>query len=357
MKLLLRAIILALIVIPLLLYATTYNVRFTEAAVVTTFGNSDPDSVVFDPGLRWQWPWPVQSVTKYDRRGRFVQTRSTSVQTEDKSEVIVEAFAVWRVKDPLVYFQRFSNSGPRSETHLEAGSEAVRSRMLGAVSEISGFSLDELFTVERDSSRIPDLETAIQRRIVGGNDENDQTSLGSYGIELATVGINRIVVPESTTAKIIQRMGESRDRIANEIQAEGDAVARTIRARSQSEAAKIEAFARRRADEIRALGESEAAEFYAQQNAEPELAQFLAKIESMRSTLAERFTLVLSESDYGFSMFSPDALDPAALGGDRFPGGGILDPGRFDGVGRIDGDTPDAESASGARSVTGGGER
>jgi len=350
MKVLLRAIILAIVVIPLLLYATTYNVRFTEAAVVTTFGNSDEDSVAIEPGLKWKWPAPVQSVTKYDTRGRFVQTRSTSVQTADKSEVIVEAFAVWRVSNPLVFFQRFSNSGPRSETHLDAGGEAVRSRMLGAVSEISGYSLDELFTAEPDGSRIPDLEADIQRRVMGGAEATDQSSLDSYGIELATVGINRIVVPESTTAKIIQRMGESRDRIANEIQAEGEAIAQTIRARSRADASKIEAFARRRADEIRALGEAEAAEFYAQQNAEPELAQFLAKIESMRTALAERFTLVLSESDYGFSLFSPDAINPGAMGGNRFPGGGILDPQGFGGAGGA-ADTP------GDRTASQGGER
>lgn len=346
MRILFRAIILAIVVIPLLLYATTYNVRFTESAVVTTFGKAGERAVSREPGLKWKWPAPVQSVTKYDTRGRFVQTRSTSVQTADKSEVIVEAFAVWRVEDPLTFFQRFSNSGQRAQTHLEAGGEAVRSRMLGAVSEISAFSLDDLFTPDPGGSRIPDLEDAIRRRVVGGLDATDQSSLESYGIELATVGINRIVVPESTTAKIIQRMGESRDRIANEIQAEGEAIAQTIRARSQAEAAKIQAFARRRADEIRALGEAEAAEFYAQQSAEPELAQFLAKIESMRTALAERFTLVLSESDYGFSLFSPDAIDPDSLGDGAFPGGGILDPSRF---GRSGGEVDRTASQGGER--------
>src|SRR4030042_275983 len=50
----------ALLVLILLLYMITFQVRFTEVAVVRTFGRSNPDDVITEPGLRWKWPWPIQ---------------------------------------------------------------------------------------------------------------------------------------------------------------------------------------------------------------------------------------------------------------------------------------------------------
>ncbi|MEM0982855.1 MAG: SPFH domain-containing protein [Planctomycetota bacterium] len=338
LRLVIRIAIFAVVVIPLLLFATSFNVRFTEAAVKTRFGEAGEGAVITEPGFKWKLPAPFESVTKYDTRGRFVQTRSTSVQTEDRSEVIIEAFAVWRVQDPLVFYQRFSKSGPRADMHFEAGEEAVRSRMFGALSEISNYSLDDLFTPVRGQSQLPALEQDILRRLRGeATDEQGGLPLDQYGIEVAAVGINRLVVPASTTEKIIQRMGESRDRIANEIQTQGNAQASAILARAGADAAKIRAFAERRADEIRARGEQEAAEFYAEQNAEPALAQFLAKVEAMKKTAAERFTLVVSEDDFGFELFSPSAVNGAGNG--IFPGRGLLDPDLATGTGSRTGST------------------
>ena len=61
----------ASIIVILVLYMITYQVRFNEVAVVRTFGEITPpdpqthqsDDVITEPGLKWKWPWPIQRVT------------------------------------------------------------------------------------------------------------------------------------------------------------------------------------------------------------------------------------------------------------------------------------------------------
>ena len=43
-----------------------FQVQETEFAVVTFFG--DPRRIIEEPGLRFKWPWPVESVIPIDRR-------------------------------------------------------------------------------------------------------------------------------------------------------------------------------------------------------------------------------------------------------------------------------------------------
>jgi regulator of protease activity HflC (stomatin/prohibitin superfamily) len=122
------------------------------------------------------------------------------------------------------------------------------------------------------------------------------------------------VLPEETTSKVIERMGANRDRLAQELESQGTARATAIRAQANADARKIREFAQRRAAEIRARGEFEAQEYLAQQNTNAELAVFLQNLELMRDAMSKRFTLVLSASDYGLGLFSPDALSKLPAG-------------------------------------------
>ena len=71
MQAFLRFLITGLIILAILGFMTMYTVRFTETAVVTTFGKAGPESVITEPGLRLKMPYPIQSVTRYDVRARL----------------------------------------------------------------------------------------------------------------------------------------------------------------------------------------------------------------------------------------------------------------------------------------------
>lgn len=316
-----RPLLAVLFVLAIIAFAFTYTVRFTEKAVVTTFGRAGENAVIESPGLKFKWPYPIQSVTKYDTQVRVLQTRSQTQQTADDAQIIVEAFATWRVSNPLSFFQRFSNAGGRAEDHYSQAEDILRTTLRSALGETSKYRLDELFNADPQQSKLGELERRIFAQLGSqALDAGGQSGgLGDYGIEVTLVGVNRVVLPEDTTKEVIKRMGANRDRLAQELESQGAARATAIRAKASADARKIRAFAERRAAEIRAKGEDEASEFLAQQASHPELAVFLQNVEMMREAMAKRFTLVLSASDFGMGLFSPSALE--GLGSGEFPTG------------------------------------
>ncbi len=300
-------------IIILILFSTTYTVRFTEIAVKTTFGSASENSIVETPGLHWKWPYPFQSVTKYDKRTRIVQTRSETVQTADDFQIIVESYLFYRVSDPLKFFRSFSNAGDRAQDHYaKAENDVLRDLLRSSLGETSKYRMEDLFTSEQGASVIPQLERSIYALLVKGGSGGHP--LQDYGIEIESVGIDRIVLPEETTAAVINRMGANRDRLAERYESEGRSQARAINAEASSNAERIRAFAQRRADEILAKGEQEAAPYLAKQNINPDLAVFIQNIKLMREAMAKKFTLIFSTSDYGLQLFDPDVVKQSDKG-------------------------------------------
>ncbi len=298
----------ALFIAAVLSFAVTYSVRFTESAVVTTFGKASEASNRSEPGLHFKWPYPIQSVTKYDTRERFIQARSETQQTADNFQIVVEGFATYRVSDPLAFYRRFSSAagGNRPIDHFREAENLLRSRLRAALGETSKFRMGELFVDQAGASRLPELEAMILSQMSGQSESGE--SLAAYGLSVTMVGIDRIVLPEATTQAVMDKMAANRLRLAGQYTAEGQAVATTIRSKANADAQRIRAFAQSRAKEIIARGEQEAAQFLREQNDYPELAVFIQNIEMMRNVLAKKLTLVLSSSDFGINLFSPDAL-------------------------------------------------
>ena len=79
------------VAVGLLLYMVVFNVRFDEAALVTTFGRAAEGSVLNADGKGAGWylklPWPVQDVRRYDTRFRVLETSPEQQQTRDKQMV------------------------------------------------------------------------------------------------------------------------------------------------------------------------------------------------------------------------------------------------------------------------------
>ncbi|MEM7622295.1 MAG: SPFH domain-containing protein [Planctomycetota bacterium] len=323
MQKILTPLIALIVLIAIALFSTAYTVRFTEVAVLTTFGGVSGDdgegessAVKREPGLYFKLPFPVQSVTTYDRRGRFVETKSTTVQTADNAQIIVELFAMWRVEDPLEFFRRFSNAPGDEEAHYNAAEEEIKNILATALGETSKYAMSDLFTTNGGGSRIPELEQRILESVRAAV-STDRSSGGDLGIAVDLVGINRILLPQETTQRVFERMAAGRDRLASELNEQGTAIATAITSQADADAKKIRAFADRLASEIRADGIREAATFLEAQNELPELAVFLRNIELMEEAMSQRMTLIMSQADFGFGIFGLDTV--ASLKPGQFP--------------------------------------
>ncbi len=304
-----RMIILAVglvFAVALLSRAMTYTVRFTEAAVLTTFGSAGAGAEKTDPGLKFKWPDPIQSVTKYDTRSRILQTRSHTQQTKDSKQLEVESFCTWRVKNPLKFFQRFSNAGDRATDHYKKAEEVLRGNLLSAVGEISKYSLNELFSTDAKSTKLAELEGKILSGLRAT--AQDKGSLDDYGMEVVTVGINRIVLPDETTKAVFESMKAERARLVADLESKGVSAAQAITSAAQQNARRIEDFTAALAADIRKKGDEEALDSVKQMNQSPELAVFLKNMDFIRESLAKRITLIFSTAMPGMENYSPGAM-------------------------------------------------
>lgn len=302
-----RILMAGVVIAVLVSFTVAFTVNHTEAAVVTTFGKAREGDVKRDPGLFFKWPFPIQSVTKYDTRVRILSLRVETQATKDNRQVAVEAFCTWRVSDPLKFFQTFSNAGERPEEHFLRAEEALKANLRAAAGVVSNYTMEELFSTGGGTSKLPELE---QRMLAAFREASDRegSRLEDYGIEAVDVGMTRILLPQEVTKAIFDRMKSSRMRLAREIESQGQAQAQAIRDRATADAAKITAFAERLAQDIRTRGDREAAPFLKQMDANPQLAVFLQNMDFIRQMNPRTTTLVLPTSMPGLGLVMPDAL-------------------------------------------------
>ena len=299
----------------LLGYTATYSVRFTESGVLTTFGRATDEDIKKEAGLYFKWPYPIQSVTKYDTRVRVAQVRLEQQQTADNQAITVESFATWRVADPLRFFQRLSNTGARSADHFEKAKELIEANLRASSAMVSRYKMGDLFNPTPGGSKLPDLETSMLKALQAKDQSG--SSLGDYGVEVTYVGVSRIVLPESVTTAVFEAMKQRRLTLAKETESRGEAEAATIRLDGVTQASRIRTFADARAKELMTQGDLESAPFLRKMGEHPDLAVFLENMSFVRSAMAKRATLVLSSSMPGMSVFFPDALSSVKPG--EFP--------------------------------------
>jgi len=300
-----------LFLVVLLVYAMTYTVRFTEAAVVTRFG--DVSKEVTEPGLRFKLFYPIEGVTKYETTNRLSQARIETYQTRDDRQLIVGAFAIWRVKPDEIgtFYRRFSNSGPRSADHYRAAATLVEDTLRSAMSEISAYTMSELFTPNEEASRLEELEGRVldqMRSTLEGQGDR------AFGIEVVTAGIARTSLPQTTSEAALERMRQDRARIVTGLQQRGESEAQQIRSTAESNAAKILAFAEARARQIRARGDEEAARYLAQMTEVPGLAIYLKNLELLEDAMFSRATLLFSTDTPGLNLLDPSLFQTTAPG-------------------------------------------
>lgn len=293
------------IVLAFLVFMMSFTVRFTETAVLTTFGRADENSVVTEPGLRFKWPVPIQAATIYDRRVRLLESRDETQQTRDQRQVILGAFLTWRVSDPLAFYKSHrGEAGSNAREHYRAAERNIEAMFRSAMSEVGRFSMSDLFPSDGAPSRVPDLEQAILDRL-----KESQSDQGGYGIDIVLVGIDSIQLPESATREVFEEMKATRSRIASDAESRGQSRAAAIRSEAETQADLIRSFVGPRVAEIRAVGEQEAAKWMRSLAEEPRLAEYLERINFMRQSFGRKVTLVLPTSVLGLELFSPEGLD------------------------------------------------
>ena len=282
------AIILVLI---LATYSITYQVRFSEAAVKVRFGK--PKDVVTNPGLKLKWPYPIETVKNYDIRLRVLDTPETEIKTVDAQNVIVGCFAIWHIKDPLLFFITVP-AEHTAEDKLRDRINESRAKVIGQHNWSDFVNLDTKLVEERyaqiEREMLEDCQAGIEK---------------DYGVKVQRVGIWRVSLPEEATDSVQKSMKQERNRMAARYREEGESLKEAIIARADSQSKQILAFAERKAKELEAAGVKASQRIFEQiAKEDTEFFIWLRWLEALQVALAQRTTIFLDSNSEVFKRFS-----------------------------------------------------
>ncbi|MBK3659786.1 protease modulator HflC [Bradyrhizobium diazoefficiens] len=232
--------LLAALLIAIVAYMSLFTVQQTEQTIVLQFGA--PVDVVTDPGLHFKAPW--NSVINVDKRILDLENPSQEVIASDQKRLVVDAFARYRIKDALRFYQSVG-SIQAANLQLTSLLNAALRRVLGEVSFI---------TVVRDE----------REKLMGRIREQLDREAGGYGIEVVDVRIRRADLPEQNSQAVYDRMKSERQREAAEFRAQGGQKAQETRSKADRDVTVILAEANSQAEQTRGVGDAERNRLFAE---------------------------------------------------------------------------------------------
>ena len=271
-------------------YSSVFTVDQTEQALVVRLG--EPVGVVTDPGLHFKAPF-VDTVIPIDKRILDLENPSQEVIASDQKRLVVDAFARYRIKTPLRFYQTVG-SIQAANTQLTTILNASLRRVLGEVTFIQ---------VVRDERE------ALMNRI---RDQVDKEA-DAYGIQVVDVRIRRADLPEQNSVPVYKRMQTQREQEAAEYRAQGAQKAQEIRANADREATVIVAEANSTAEQVRGDGDGERNRLFAEAyGKDPDFFAFYRSMTAYENGLKSADTRFLLRPDSEFFKFFGSASGAAA---------------------------------------------
>ncbi len=208
-----------------------------EKALVLQFGQIK--QVKEDPGLGFKIPF-IQEVVRYDDRILSLDTPATEITPSDDRRLVVDAFARYRIDDPVEFRQAVGAGGVRlAESRLSDILTAQIRTVLGA----EGVTSNTILSSDR---------AALMQRIR----EQSQAAAADLGVTVLDVRLKQTNLPEQNLDATFARMRAEREREAADEIARGEEAAQRIRAQADRTVVELTSDASRESEIIR--GEADA---------------------------------------------------------------------------------------------------
>jgi membrane protease subunit HflC len=230
-----------LIVLGIVASASLFTVTQTEQALVVQFGRVV--RTIEEPGLNAKWPI-AQNVITLDKRLLAVELPGEEVILGDQRRLIIDTFTVFRITDPLKFYQAI---GP------------VPDNIRGRLNSVVTGSLRRVL----GNNKLLDVLSADREHIMSAIRGQVNTEMGNFGVTIVDVRIRRADLPKENTDAILSRMQSERQRIAAQARAEGAEASQRIKADAERERTVLVADAKATADNLRGEGEAGATAIYA----------------------------------------------------------------------------------------------
>lgn len=268
-------------------YTTLFTVNEIQQAIILQFG--DPKRVIQKAGLNFKVPF-VQNVVLLDKRILNLDAPSEEIIASDQKRLIVDAFARFKIKDPLKFYISVGNERV-ARSRL---STIINSRIRGVLGQ------EELATlVSKERGRLMDKIT---------QDVNAEAS--KLGIEIIDVRIKRADLPQQNSEAIYRRMQTERLREAKEFRAEGAEIAQTVRSTADKEVTIILAEANKKSEILKGEGDGKRNKIFADAfGKDPNFFSFYRAMQSYeKSLIGGETSLILSPDSEFFRFFGKSGL-------------------------------------------------
>ena len=220
--------------IAFLLFQSVFVVQQMEQALVTQFG--EPVRVIKEPGLALKAPF-IQNVILMDKRILELDAMPEEVIASDRRRIVVDAFARYRISDPLRYYQSLRTAALAQQRLSSILSSSLRG-------ELGQRPFAALLSSDRQS-----LMTSIRDQM--------RSQAKALGIEVVDVRIRRADLPKENLDSVFGRMQTERQREAAGYRASGDEEAQRIKSAADKEVTIIKADATKQSEILRGEGDAE----------------------------------------------------------------------------------------------------
>ena len=277
-----------IIVIGLAIYLSLFIVKEINQAIVLQFG--DPKKIISTPGLQVKIPF-IQNVVFLDRRILSLDPAPEEVIASDQKRLIVDAFARFKITDPLKFY-------------ISVGNERVaRSRLATIInsrlrSVLGTQSLATLLSEDRTK----------QMAII---QEGVNAEAGKFGIEIIDVRIKRADLPQANSEAIYRRMQTEREREAKEFRAKGAEMAVTITSTADKEVTVILANAKKQSEIMKGEGDGLRNKIFAEAfGKDPDFFAFYRAMQAYETALIGGETSLILSPDSEFFKFFGNIKKP-----------------------------------------------
>jgi len=286
--------LIALVLILILVAASTFQVEQTEEALVLRFGEPVAGrGLITEPGLHFKIPF-IENVVEFDNRILDLEAPKQEVLASDNTRIEVDAFLRYKIIDPLKFYQSVGTIDRAKSQLLQVLNSAVR-RVLGEA------NLQEI---------VRDNRSALMLKI---RDEVNQQG-GRYGVTAVDVRIRRADLPRQISEKVFSRMQSERAREAAEYRAQGSEQAQKITAKADRDVVVLRGDAQKQADQIRGEGDAARNKIFADAyGKDPDFFAFYRSMQAYENGLKPGDTrMILSPKSEFFRFFGSAHPEPAS---------------------------------------------
>jgi len=289
-----------LIAAAVVVYESAFIVSETEQVVITQFGRIVRDPIT-DPGLKFKIPF-IEKATFFPKNIQEWDGEPGQIPTLDKTFIWVDAFARWKIVDPVKFFQTVNNRSNAVSRLNDIIDPAVRNfitsyKLIDAVRK-SNRELDTSEVGLEDQEKKPQSHYVIslgREKITQGILEQAQPKVSQFGIELVDVKIKGINYVEEVRKSVYDRMIAERKQIAEKFRSEGKGEAQKILGQKERDLQQITSEAYRISQEVKGKADAEAAKIYADAyGIDPDFYAFTQTMEIYNESLNKDASLLLS---------------------------------------------------------------